>query len=59
MRMRSLVDGKVVCARRLVNRMTIQHEKGAVSVEYFHEVVLPLTHSDTASILKLRAWLGV
>lgn len=31
-----LVDGKLVCARQLVNGMTIQQEKDTASVEYFH-----------------------
>jgi hypothetical protein len=30
------VDGKLICARQLVNGTTIRHEKGWTAVEYFH-----------------------
>ncbi len=30
------VDGKLICARQLINGTTIQQEKGWTSVEYFH-----------------------
>jgi hypothetical protein len=30
------VDGKLICARQLVNGTTIRQEKGLASVEYFH-----------------------
>jgi hypothetical protein len=30
------VDGKLICARQLVNGTTIRQEKGRTSVEYFH-----------------------
>ncbi len=30
------VDGKLICARQLVNGTTIRQEKGGASVEYFH-----------------------
>jgi len=31
-----LVDGKLVCARQLVNGMTIQQDRTAAAVEYYH-----------------------
>ncbi len=30
------VDGKLICARQLINGTTIRQEKGGASVEYFH-----------------------